>query len=311
MRILFMGSGIIAGPTLHRLMDRTDLDVVGVVTQPDRPKGRGRKVQACPIKELSTALDLHVLDPEKVGAKAAVEELAALQPDLIVVAAYGQYIKPAILDMPPLGAINLHPSLLPKYRGAAPIQMAIANGETETGVTILYVSEQMDAGDMILQRTMPIGPDDTSATVLPRLAELGADMIGEAIDRIQAGTVHPVPQKEDDVIYVSKLNKSDGRIDWTMSAVEIRNRIRGFHPWPGTYCLLSEGGEDRLKVHWAETEAGSGRPGEVLELGKNGPLVATGSEALRLTRVQPPGKKTMDGAAFLRGHAMHIGDRLL
>lgn len=310
MRILFMGSGAIAGPTLQKLMDRVDLEVVGVVTQPDRPKGRGLKLQACPIKGLAEAIGLKVLDPVKVGVDASVQELADLRSDLIVVAAYGQYIKPAILELPPQGAINLHPSLLPRYRGAAPIQMAVANGEAETGVTILYVSEEMDAGDILLQESMPIDPKETTADLVPKLAELGATMILQAIDQIQAGTATRTPQKEEDVLYVSKLSKDDGRIDWTLPAKVLCNRVRGFYPWPGTFCRLAAEGDARLKLHEVAVEEGQGAPGEVVVLGKNGPLIATGEGALRLLQVQPPGKKPMSGGDFLNGHGLRVGDRL-
>ena len=310
MRILFMGSGEIAEPTIRKLMMCSDIELVGVVTQPARPKGRGLKMQACPIMRLSDELGLLVLDPEKVGAESSVQELAGLKPDLIVVAAYGQYIHPVILELPPLGAINLHPSLLPKYRGAAPIQMAIANGETETGVTILYVSREMDAGDMILQRTMEIGADDTAADMLPKLAELGGELMVNAIDQIRDGTVTRTPQNADEVLYVSKLSREDGRIDWSRSASEIRNRVRGFFPWPGTFCHLSPDRPERLKIHRVRIEQVTGNPGEVLDVGKEGPLIATGEGAIRLIEVQPPGKKAMSGAAFLNGHALRVGDRM-
>ncbi len=310
MRIVFMGSGAIAGPTLQRLLHHPPVEIVAVVTQPDRPKGRGLKVAACPVKQLAADLNLHVLSPEKVGAEASVHEIESLRPDLIVVAAYGQYIKPAVLDLPRLGSINLHPSLLPKYRGAAPIQMAVANGETVTGVSIIDVAREMDAGDILLQEPVAIDPDDTAGSLTPRLAEVGAELMRRAVDLIRDGSVTRTPQDPTVATYVSKLTKADGRIDWTSGAEEIRNRIRGFNPWPACFCEIPAGSEQSVKVWKARVEPGDGAPGSVLETGAEGPLVATGEQALRLLELQPPGKKAMPGGAFLNGHPLPVGSRM-
>lgn len=310
LRILFMGSDEIACPTLERLMARPDLEVVAVVTQPDRPRGRRLRTRACFVKERAVEAGLTVLDPEKVGAEAAVEEIAALQPDLIVVVAYGQYISAKVLAIPRLAAINLHPSLLPKYRGAAPIQMAVAEGETETGVTILHVSKEMDAGDIILQEKVPIDDEDTSVTLQVRLARRGAEVMLEAIDGLAAGMASRTPQNEAETVYVSKLSKEDGYLDWSVSAETLRNRVRGFQPWPGCSCVDPCDPSVRLKVIEVRVEDGVGEPGTVLECGKAGPLVAAGAKALRLLTVQPPGKKAMDGGAYLRGYRLKAGDRL-
>ena len=310
MRIVFMGSGVIAGPTLQRLLEHPAVEIAVVVTQPDRPKGRGLRLAACPVKEIAAAIGLPVLTPEKVGAEASVHEIEALHPDLVVVAAYGQYIKPAILELPRHGAINFHPSLLPKYRGAAPIQMAIANGETVTGVSIIDVAREMDAGDILLQEPVPIESDDTAGSLMPRLAEVGAVLMVRAVDRILDGSVTRTPQDPTVATYVSKLTKEEGRIDWRLGAEQIRNRVRGFNPWPACFCEITAGSNHWVKVWAVRVEPGEGIPGTILETGHEGPLIATGSAALRLQELQPPGKKPMTGAAFLNGHPLSVGDRL-
>ncbi len=311
MRILFMGSGDVACPALERLILAPGYDIVCVVSQPDRPKGRNRRVAACPAKSMAEARGVPVMTPERIGAPDAVEEIRALRPDIIVVAAYGQYIKPDILAIPPREAINIHPSLLPKYRGASPIQWAIANGESETGVTILYVSKEMDAGDIILQERYPIGEDDTAETLTPRLAERGADLLMTSLEAIQAGRATRTPQDPDQATYVNKLEKDDGRIDWSLPAVTIRNRIRGFTPWPG--CFTHADGV-LLKIRRADVEPMSGsagaRPGSIIQCDREGPVVATGVGALRLLEVQPEGKNVMTGAAYLCGHALGPGATL-
>ncbi len=309
MRVLFMGSGTLACPALERLLDDPTYDVVTVVTQPDKPKGRHRAVAPCPAKEYAETKGVPVMTPERIGADEAVEEIRALSPDIIVVAAYGQYIKPAVLEIPPLEAINIHPSLLPKYRGASPIQWAVANGEEETGVTILYVSKEMDAGDIVLQRRMPIDPDDTAASLTPRLAELGAALLMDALAGIRAGTAARYPQAHEEATVVHKLEKEDGRIDWSLPAETIRNRVRGFNPWPGCFTTLDG---RLLKVWKAEVLSGSHAeaPGAVLRCEAAGPVIATGEGTLRLAEVQPEGKKAMSGTAFLCGHPLPPGLRL-
>jgi len=310
MRILFMGSGAIAEPTLERLLLLPDDEVVAVVTQPDRPRGRKLKVGACPVKEFAELHGVPVLDPEKVGADASVSEIEALAPDLIVVAAYGQYIKPSILRLPPLEAINLHPSLLPLYRGASPIQMAVADGQTQTGVSIIYMSEDMDAGDIILQEAVTIHPDDTAASLRPVLGKLGAELIVRAIELIRRGEANRTPQIAENATYAKKMSKEDGRIDWAMSAKGIRNRVRGFAPWPGTFCQYGAEPGKTIKVLTASVEQGGGAPGELLDVSTQGPLVATGDMALRLLRVQPEGKKPMSGGDFANGYTLTRGERL-
>jgi methionyl-tRNA formyltransferase len=307
MRIVFFGSASIGFPSLAALLASRCDEVVAVVTQPDRPAGRKQQLTPCPVKTFAQERGLPVLSPEKV--KESLLELTALNADLFVVVAYGQYIPQSVLTLPAHGSINLHPSMLPKYRGSSPIQWALANGDTRTGVTILYVSEKMDAGDIILQRELPIDPEATSATLEPVLAEAGAQLLMEAIEDIRAGTVQRHPQDDEVAIEVRKLAKEDGRIDWTQPANVLRNRIRGFTPWPGCFCEMPDG--QRLKVLRAAVEKKSGVPGEILDVTGDGLLVAAGEGALRLLEVQPAGKKVMDGAAYLRGYSPAPGTRFL
>jgi methionyl-tRNA formyltransferase len=307
MRVVFFGSATIGFPLLEALLASSQDEVVMVVTQPDRPAGRKQQLTPCPVKSFAQERGLPELSPEKV--KDCLPELIALNADLFVVVAYGQYIPQSVLALPKHGAINLHPSLLPKYRGSSPIQWALANGDTVTGVTILYVSEKMDAGDIILQRNVPIGVNDTSATLEPILAAAGAELLMEAVEQIRNGNVFRHPQDDAYASEVRKLTKEDGRLDWTLSAETLRNRIRGFTPWPGCFCELSDG--SRLKILKAVVEARIGVPGEILGVDGAGPLVAAGEGALRLIEVQPSGKCVMDGASYLRGYPMLQGVRLV
>lgn len=306
MRIVFFGSAPIGFPVLESLLACARDQVVAVVTQPDRPAGRKQHLTPCPVKLFAQERGLPVLSPEKV--KECLPELTALAADLFVVVAYGQYIPQSVLALPPHGAINLHPSLLPQYRGSSPIQWALANGDTKTGVTILYVSEKMDAGDILLQREIAIDPDDTAATLEPVLAAAGAELLMEAVEQIRAGTVRTTPQDDALAVEIRKLTKEDGRLDWTQPAQTLRNRIRGFTPWPGCFCEMPDG--QRLKVLCAAVEDRSGAPGEILEASGAGPLVAAGEGALRLLEVQPAGKNAMDGASYLRGYPLPPGLRL-
>ena len=306
MRVVFFGSAAIGFPSLEALLASAQDEVVAVVTQPDRPAGRKQQLTPCPVKAFAQERELPVLSPEKV--KDSLLELAALNADLFVVVAYGQYIPPSILSLPEHGAINLHPSSLPKYRGSSPIQWAVANGDTQTGVTILYVSEKMDAGDIILQREVSIGSDDTSAILEPVLAAAGAELLMEAVEQIRNGTVKRRPQDNAAATEVRKLTKEDGKLDWALPAATLRNRIRGFTPWPGCFCETPDG--QRLKVLCAAVEDRAGVPGEILEAAGRGFLVATGEGALRLLEVQPAGKCAMDGASYLRGYPLMPGVRL-
>ncbi len=302
MRIVFMGSAELAIPSLAAILEAGNAEVVGVVTQPDRPAGRKQRPTSCPLRAFADEQGLNVMTPEKVGAPESVEALTALTPDLFVVVAYGQYIPSSVIQLAPNEAINVHPSLLPKYRGSAPIQWAIANGDNVTGVSIIYLARKMDAGDILRQETYPIGEDDTSGTLHDKLAVFGAELLLRAIDDIRNGTVSRTVQDESQVVEIRKLAKEDGEIDWSLPAETIRNRIRAFNPWPGNICTLP-GGEP-LKVWAAMVEDASGKPGEVLD---DHLLVAAGDRALRLTEVQPAGKKRMPASSFLNGHPVPKG----
>ncbi|MBC8206057.1 MAG: methionyl-tRNA formyltransferase [Kiritimatiellaeota bacterium] len=311
MRIVFFGSASIGFPLLDALLASSADEVVAVVTQPDRPVGRKLKLTACPVKEVALQKGLNVLCPEKVGSDESLTSLKELKADLFVVVAYGQYIPPAVLDLPTNGSINLHPSLLPKYRGSSPIQWALANGDEVTGVTILYVSEKMDSGDIILQREVPIRPEDHAATLEPVLAQAGAELLMEAVEQIRSGTVKAQPQDEAAATAVRKLAKEDGWLDWSLPASVLNNRIRAFIAWPGCFCEVPvRSGMQRLKVLEARVEPGNGEPGVILDASGEGPLVAVGDGAIRLLSVQPAGKNIMDGAAYLRGYPLEPGSRL-
>lgn len=306
MRIVFMGSAEFACPAVEALQ-LSGHDLVACVTQPDRPKGRHLKLTPCPVKALAEARGIPVQTPERIADAAALADVEALHPDIIVVAAYGQYLPSRLLAMPKVACINIHPSLLPKYRGAAPIQWAVASGDTMTGVTILHVSKQMDAGDLILQERYPIGDEDTAGSLEPKLAEFGAELMLRAIAQLEQGTAARVPQKESGVTWARKLDKEDGRLDWSLPAERVRHHIRGFQPWPGAFTMI---GNQRLKILVARVEPGSGEPGRVLELGGEGPLVACGEQALRLLEVQPEGRPAMPGRAYVNGCPLVPGQLL-
>ncbi|MBN1557791.1 MAG: methionyl-tRNA formyltransferase [Lentisphaerae bacterium] len=308
MRTVFMGSAALGCPALDRLLRDDAVDLAAVVCQPDRPSGRRLRPAPCPTKTAAEAAGVPVLTPEQVNAPDSVASLRAFRPELIVVVAYGQMLGKEILELPPRGCINVHASLLPLYRGAAPIQWAIANGEARTGVTTLYMNARMDAGDLIDQTAVPIGPDDTADTLHDTLAAAGADLLMRTLAALRTGAVRATPQDESRATYAPKLRKSDGRIDWCLAADAIRNRVRAFQPWPGSWCRREGGGV--LKLLDARAEARDGETGRVLEVRGEGPLVAAGAGSVRLCRVQPPGKRPMSGAAYARGHTVRVGERL-
>ena len=302
MRIVFMGSADFSCPSLVLLAKNACDSVVGVVTQPDRQKGRGLKLCASPVKQIAPA-GAAVMTPANVNSPDTVEALRRLTPDLVVVVAYGQILKRELLTMPPLGCVNVHASLLPRYRGAAPIQWAIANGDAETGVTTMFMSEGMDEGDILLQRRIAIGPGDTGGTLHDKLAPLGADLLGETVENIRGGRARRIRQPESGVVHAPKLDKTDGKIDWTMRAGQIRDRVRGFNPWPCCFCGLPGLSGGALRVLRVGIGNGSGRSGDVLAWDEPGPLIAAGDGAVRLLEVQPVGGKAMTGAEYVRGHA--------
>jgi len=302
-----MGTPAFARRILEGLLARPD-PVVGVVCQPDRPRGRGLAVEAPEVKALALERGLPVLQPEKVRDPALLDALRALSPDLIVVAAYGRILPRTILDLPPKGCINVHGSILPRHRGAAPIAHAIMAGDAETGVSIMEMTEEMDAGDVLLVRRTPIAPDDTTGTLGERLAALGAAAIGEAIDGLHAGTLHPQPQPREGVTFAPKIERKQARLDWTRPAVELERVVRAMQPAPAAFTTIDG---RLLKVHRAAlAPAGPGSPGSVLAAGTAGIDVATVDGALRLVEVQLEGKKRMAAGPFVAGHPLAPGTRL-
>ncbi len=308
MRALFMGSAPLSCPSLDVLLGATE--VVGVVTQPDRPRGRSLKVCECAVKAVASGRVKTVLTPERVNSPDSLAAIVALAPDVIVVVAYGQILHQALLDLPPLGCINVHTSLLPRYRGAAPIQWAIANGETWTGVTTMYMDAGMDTGDIILQQPVAIGPEETAAELHDRLAVAGGLLLRKTLADVAAGHAPRTPQDNGAATMAPRLKKSDGKVDWSRPAAELHNRVRAFHPWPGSVCLTPAG--KRLKLWRVEQVPGevNAAPGVVVSIDPDGPVVATGAGAVRLLAVQPEAGKVMDGAAYVRGHALARGDQL-
>ncbi len=307
MRIIFMGSAEFACPSLELLLSSGKDEVVAVVTQPDRPKGRSLAVSPCPAKAYLGARTIPVMTPERINTPESLAMLQSFKPDLLVVIAYGQLLKPAILAIPPLGCINVHGSLLPKYRGAAPIQWAVANGDPVSGVTTMFMDVGMDTGDMILKRELPIDPGDTGGSYHDKLARVGAVLLGETLERVRTGRPPRTPQDHAAATLAPKLKKTDGKLDWSLPAQVLHNRVRGFNPWPGSYCEMPGTPGKFIKVLATRVEpcdkvSGRGCPGAVLDAAGDGLLIQTGNEALRLLEVQPEGKKPMSGAAFLSGY---------
>lgn len=306
LRTVFLGTPEFAVPSLLALQEVTDL--LAVVTQPDRPKGRGRQVAPPPVAGVARARGLRVLQPLRLKTPSVLDTLATLGPDVIVTVAYGKLIPDEILALPPLGCINLHPSLLPKYRGASPIQHAIADGQTEGGVTVIYQSDELDAGDIILQRRVPIDPDDTARTLEVRLARIGAQALVEALDLLALGQAPRRPQDPSQATYVGKLTKAHGRIDWHRSAEVLANFVRAMDPWPSAYT--SHRGE-LLKVWRASVVDASGPPGTVVEIRRGqGFVVATGSGGFLVREVQPGDRRRMTADEYARGARLEVGERL-
>jgi methionyl-tRNA formyltransferase len=312
LRIIFMGSAELACPSLQALAGHPDYDLLAVVTQPDRPKGRHLKLEFSGVKKIAVAQGLPVRQPERARHESFLEDLRRLGPELIVVAAYGQILPPAILDLPRHGCLNVHTSLLPKYRGAAPIQWAILEGEPETGVTIMKMDAGLDTGPILTQRAIPILPEDNAQTVHDALARVGAELLLETIPRYVAGEIIPQPQPAEGASYARKITKQDGRLDWREPAGRLLNRIRAFTPWPGTFTCHTESGKPRMIKIWKaeKAEAGSPNPGEILQAGGNGIVVACGNSALNILELQPEGGRRMSAQEFLTGHKLHPGDRL-
>lgn len=307
LRTVFMGTPEFALATLEGLI-ATGCNLVGVFTQPDRPKGRGNKLTPPPVKELAERYDIPVYQPLKLRDPLAVEQLQGLAPDLIVVVAYGQILPKVVLDIPAHGCINVHASLLPRYRGAAPINKAIIDGEAETGVTTMYMDVGLDTGDMLVKRSTPVGENETAGQLHDRLALLGREAMDETLRLLCEGDLVAEKQDDSQSCYAPMMKKEDGLIDWQKSAREVHNLVRGLDPWPGAYSHL---GDEVLKV--AETRIDnelSGAPGSVLYAGPQGVRVACGSGALVIGVLQLPGKKRLTAADFLRGRDLPVGTRL-
>ncbi len=309
MRLVFMGTPDFASASLEALL-RSDNSVVGVVTQPDRPKGRGQILTPSPVKLLAQRAQIPLLQPLKMKDPEFLQALAGWKPDLIAVAAFGRILPPAILSLPPLGCINVHGSLLPKYRGAGPIQWAIVNGERETGITTMLMDEGMDTGAMLLQEAIPITPEDTAGTLSPRLAELGGRLLVETITRLKAGTLMPRPQDASQATLAPLLTKEDGVIDWTLPAAVLANRIRGLSPWPGAYTTIAGG--DRWTIWRARALPGpvAKPPGMVVVVTTEAIHVATGEGLLAVTELQPANSRRMAVSQYLAGHPVVVGERL-
>ncbi|HET9181836.1 MAG TPA: methionyl-tRNA formyltransferase [Candidatus Angelobacter sp.] len=309
MKLVFCGTPQFAVPNLERLV-AAGHDVQLVVTQPDRPQGRGMEVTAPPVKQSALRLGLPVTQPEKIKNNDEFRaRLAAIQPDAIIVVGYGRIIPGWMLHLPPYGNINVHASLLPKYRGAAPIQWAVANGETITGVTTMRIDEGLDTGDILLTRAMEIGAQDTALTLAPRLAQFGADLLGETLEELQQGTVTPVPQDDFQATLAPILKKEDGLVDFSRSATEIHNRLRGFQPWPGAYTRFR--GKNLKIVSARVAEAAPGLAGGELHVSSDKLLAGCGAgSTLALLQVQPEGKKPMSARDFISGYRPAQGERL-
>lgn len=311
-RIVFMGTPAFAVPSLKALVE-AGFDVAAVVTQPDRPRGRGRAPAPSPVKAAAEELGIPVLQPAKIRKNDEfLNDLRAVAPEVIAVVAYGKILPKEVLDLPPLGCVNLHASLLPKYRGASPINHAIINGETETGATTMLMDAGMDTGDMLLEERVPIGPEETAEDLFKRLSVVGATLLARTIALVSEGKLEPRPQDDTKATYAPMLKKSDGRIDWSLSAEEIKNLARGLYPWPGTFTAL-EGGKT-LKVHAVEVadpeDGPEAEPGTVVGVSDEGMDVRCGRGVVRLTEVQPENKKRMKAGDFVRGFRLSEGDRL-
>ncbi len=304
MRIIFMGTPDFAVGTLTALIEAGH-EIVLAVTQPDKPRGRKQTLVAPPVKEAAVSHGILVFQPKRVREPEALEELRKYEPELIVVAAFGQLLPKELLDMPAYGCINVHASLLPKYRGAAPIQRAILNGDAVTGVTIMRMDVGLDTGDMIAKQEVAIAPEDTGGTLFDKLAKAGADLLVRTIPSIADGTAVYTPQDESEATKVGQISKKDGRIDFTRSARSIECQVRGLNPWPSAYTYL---GNKTLKIWSAQVREGTGAEiGTVVFLEKDCFGVQTGDGVLVCLEVQLEGKKRMDAGAFLRGNALEAG----
>lgn len=305
LKTIFMGTPDFAVPCLEVLQAKTE--VLAVITQPDRPKGRGHNLQASPVKQKALEYNLPVLQPEKIKTEEFTAELERLQPDLIVVVAFGQILSQRILDIPPLGCVNVHASLLPRYRGAAPIHWSIINGEKETGVTTMLMDAGLDTGDMLLKDKVTITEEMTTEELHDQLMAMGGKLLAETIDGLANGTITPEKQDYSISNYAGMLNKETGHIDWSKSAVEIHNLIRGLNSWPVAWSM-KDGKNYKFWRTKVENRNSDKAPGTVVELRKNSFCLATGEGLLEVLEIQPPSKKRMSAGDLLRGHGVAVGD---
>ena len=300
MRVVFMGTPDIAATCLKKILADC-FEVVGVYTQPDRPKGRGMKLVASPVKEVALAHDLPVFQPENFREEETVEQLRSLKPDICAVVAYGRILPQKVLDVPTYGCINIHASVLPKYRGSAPYQWAVLDGLAETGVTAMYLCREMDAGDIIDVSKTPIGENETAGELLDRLAVLGADLLSKTLTRFESGKVEAAPQNPAEVCFAPMLDKTMCPIDWTKTARQVHNHVRGLHPWPVATMELQG---KTFKVHETRVVEGNGAPGKILGLTKTGLRIACGEGAVEILSLQAEGGKRMAAPDYFRGHPL-------
>ncbi len=304
MRIVFFGTPDFAVPSLKALLDSGN-DVIAVVTQPDRVKGRGRLLSKPPAKDLALSKGIPVMQPRNIRTDSFLEELSLLKPEAVAVVAYGKIIPPAVLKLPALGCVNVHASLLPAYRGAAPIQWAIINGERRTGITTMLMDEGLDTGDILLQKETDIFDEDNGLTLAKRLSEIGASLLADTLEGLKAGTVSPRPQAGEPS-FAPPLKKDDGKIDWSLPAKRVFDLIRGTYPWPGAYCHLNGTRLVVLRAKVADNEK-TGSPGKVEAIMSEDVLVSTGRGILSIMEVKPEGKNSMTAASFMHGKRLKEG----
>ncbi len=305
-----MGTPELACASLQILLDRSDFDVLGVVTQPDRAKGRDLRLTPSPVKELAQRNGIVVWQPAKARDAQFLGALQETKPDLIVVTAYGQILPPAILELPRFGCVNVHTSLLPKHRGAAPIQWAILNGDQETGITIMRMDAGLDTGPILAQERISISDQDDAGTLHDRLAELGAKLLAQTIPGYISGEIPLTPQPVEGVSYARKITKSDGELNWNRPAQDLWNQVRGLVPWPGTFTHCPALQPSLLKIWSAEVATGSGTAGEILSADKGGIVVGCGQQALRVLSLQREGARRLTPQQFLAGTPLRAGQRL-
>jgi methionyl-tRNA formyltransferase len=306
MRAIFMGTPEFALPSLAATDELCDL--VAVVAQPDRKQGRGQRSSPPPTALWAAAHGVQLLQPEKIRPPEAHAALAALEPEIIIVAAYGKILPRAVLELPRLGCVNVHASLLPRYRGAAPIQWAIARGERETGITLMQMEEGLDTGPILIQRSCPIREDDTGESLGKRLSLLGGELLAEGLPKLERGELRATRQDDSQATLAPILKREDARIDWRLPAQELHDRIRAFQPWPGASCKLPAGAD--LKITATSVTEGAGVPGTLLGVERSGLVIGTGAGALLVLEVQPAGRRRMSVAEFLAGHPLAVGTKL-